>query len=132
MSAAVSLDRVFEALADPTRRQLLERLSLGPASVSQLAEPLPISLPAVVQHLKLLEGSGLVRSEKLGRVRTCHIEPSALKSVEQWISARRAGWERRFDRLGALFDEAGSNEAASPASTGEARSPSKRRGPRHR
>jgi DNA-binding transcriptional ArsR family regulator len=132
MSAVASLDRVFEALADPTRRQMLERLSLGPASVSQLAEPLPISLPAVVQHLKLLEGSGLVRSEKLGRVRTCHIEPAALKSVEQWISARRAGWERRFDRLGALLDEVGSNEPAASASRGEARPASRQRSSKHR
>ncbi len=127
MNTAASLDRVFEALADPTRRQLLERLSLGPASVSQLAEPLPISLPAVVQHLKLLEGSGLVRSEKLGRVRTCYIEPAALKSVEQWISARRVGWERRFDRLGALLDA-----VEPPLSGGGAQAPSRRRRPTRR
>jgi DNA-binding transcriptional ArsR family regulator len=99
------LDRVFHALADPTRRAMVERLSRGPASVSQLAQPLPISLPAVMQHLQILEASGLVRSIKAGRVRTCHIEPAALMSVEQWITQRRQGWERRFDRLGEILGE---------------------------
>jgi DNA-binding transcriptional ArsR family regulator len=94
------LDRVFQALADPTRREMVERLSRGPASVSQLAEPLPMSLPAVVQHLHVLEASGLVQSEKVGRVRTCRIEPGALRPVERWISERRTSWERRLDRLG--------------------------------
>jgi DNA-binding transcriptional ArsR family regulator len=99
------LDRVFHALADPNRRVIVERLSRGPASVSELARPLPMSLPAVVQHLHVLEASGLVRSEKIGRVRTCRIEPAALRPVEQWISARRTSWERRFDRLGEYLDE---------------------------
>jgi DNA-binding transcriptional ArsR family regulator len=94
------VDRVFHALADPTRRVMVERLSRGPASVSALAEPLAMSLPAVLQHLQVLEGSGLVRSEKSGRVRTCRLEPKALRTVEQWITERRAGWERRLDRLG--------------------------------
>jgi DNA-binding transcriptional ArsR family regulator len=94
------LDLTFQALADPTRRDMVERLSRGPASVSELAEPLTMSLPAVVQHLQVLEAGGLVRSEKVGRVRTCHIEPAALSSAQQWISDRRAHWERRLDRLG--------------------------------
>src|ERR671936_1230454 len=94
------VDRVFHALADPNRRGIVERLSLGPATVSELAQPLPMSLSAVVQHLKVLQVSGLVRSQKVGRVRTCRIEPAALRPVERWIGERRAGWGRRFDRLG--------------------------------
>src|SRR5215207_10774504 len=93
-------DRVFHALSDPSRRSIVERLSRGTASVSELARPLPMSLPAVVQHLHVLEASGLVRSEKFGRVRTCRVEPAALRPVEQWISARRLSWERRLERLG--------------------------------
>jgi DNA-binding transcriptional ArsR family regulator len=100
-----SLDLAFQALADPSRRVIVERLSRGPASVSQLAEPLPMSLPAVVQHLQVLEASGLVRSEKVGRVRTCRIEPAAMRPVEQWIAARRTSWERRLDRLGDYLAE---------------------------
>ena len=96
---------MFQALADPTRRMMVERLSRGPVSVSELARPLPMSLPAVVQHLQVLEASGLVRSEKIGRVRTCRIEPEALRTVEQWIAERRMTWERRFDRLGDLLAE---------------------------
>jgi DNA-binding transcriptional ArsR family regulator len=95
-----SLDRLFQALADPTRRAMVERLSRGPASVSALAQPLAMSLPAVMQHLHVLEASGLVRSDKVGRVRTCRIEPRALRTVEQWITARQASWGRRLDRLG--------------------------------
>jgi DNA-binding transcriptional ArsR family regulator len=94
------VDRVFHALADPSRRMIVERLSDGPASVSELARPLPMSLPAVTQHLQVLEDSGLVRSEKVGRVRTCRIEPRALRPLERWLSDRRATWERRLDRLG--------------------------------
>jgi DNA-binding transcriptional ArsR family regulator len=104
-AAREPLDRIFHALADPSRRLIVERLSRGPASVSELAQPLPMSLPAVVQHLQVLEGSGLVRSEKVGRVRTCRIEPVALRPVERWISARRASWERRLDRLGEYLAE---------------------------
>jgi DNA-binding transcriptional ArsR family regulator len=99
------VDRVFHALADPNRRLIVERLSLGPATVSELAQPLPMSLSAVVQHLQVLQGSGLVRSEKVGRVRTCRIEPAALRPVEQWIGARRSSWERRLDRLGEYLAE---------------------------
>ncbi|HVK25305.1 MAG TPA: metalloregulator ArsR/SmtB family transcription factor [Actinokineospora sp.] len=99
------LDLVFQALADPTRRGMVERLGRGPASVSELAKPLAMSLPAVVQHLAVLEASGLVKSEKVGRVRTCRIEPKALNMAEQWITERKASWERRFDRLGDLLAE---------------------------
>jgi DNA-binding transcriptional ArsR family regulator len=95
-----SLDRIFQALSDPGRRTMVERLSRGPASVTELAQPLGMSLPAVIQHLQVLEASGLIRSEKVGRVRTCRIEPGPLRSAEQWIARRRAVWERRFDRLG--------------------------------
>ncbi len=105
LHAAASLDLTFQALADPTRRAMVERLSRGPASVSMLAEPLAMTLSAVVQHLAVLEASGLVTSEKAGRVRTCRIEPRALDVAERWISERRASWERRFDRLDALLAE---------------------------
>lgn len=94
------LDLMFQALADPTRRLMVERLSRGPASVSELAKPFDMSLPAVVQHLQVLEQSGLVRSEKIGRVRTCTIDTAALNRAEQWINDRRLAWERRLDRLG--------------------------------
>lgn len=94
------LDRLFHALADPARRVIVERLSRGPASVSQLAQPLAMSLPAVMQHLQVLEASGLVRSGKSGRVRTCRIEPAALRTAGDWIARRRSIWEARLDRLG--------------------------------
>ena len=100
-----ALDLAFQALADPARRVMVERLSRGPASVSELAQPLAMSLPAVLQHLQVLEASGLVRSEKVGRVRTCRIEPKALRTAEQWISERRTIWERRLDRLGDYLAE---------------------------
>jgi DNA-binding transcriptional ArsR family regulator len=100
-----SIDRVFHALGDPTRRAILEKLSQGPISVSRLAEPLDITLAAVVQHLQVLEQSGLVQTEKVGRVRTCRIEPGGLSVVEQWIGERRSMWERRLDRLGDLLAE---------------------------
>jgi DNA-binding transcriptional ArsR family regulator len=99
------MDRVLHALADPSRRVIVERLSNGPASVTELARPLPMSLPAVIQHVQVLEASGLVRSEKVGRVRTCRMEPAALRPVERWIGARRSSWERRLDRLGEYLDE---------------------------
>jgi DNA-binding transcriptional ArsR family regulator len=103
--ATAAVETVFHALADPTRRAMLDRLILGPASVSELAAPLPMSLPAVVQHLHVLERSGLVHTEKVGRVRTCTVEPRALSSAERWISERRAAWEGRLDRLGAYLAE---------------------------
>ncbi len=91
---------MFQALADPSRRTMVERLSRGPASVSELAKPFAMSLPAVVQHLQVLEASGLIRSEKIGRVRTCHIEWAALQTAEEWMLERRKTWEHRLDRLG--------------------------------
>lgn len=100
LNQSADLDRVFQALADPGRRLMVERLSQGPASVSELARPLRISLAAVVQHVQVLEASGLVRSQKIGRTRTCRIDPAALRSAESWIAERRSLWERRLDRLG--------------------------------
>ena len=99
------INRVFHALGDPTRRAILEKLSGGPRSVSRLAEPLDITLAAVVQHLQVLEESGLVQTEKTGRVRTCRIEPAGLSVAEKWIADRRSMWERRLDRLGDLLAE---------------------------
>ena len=99
------LDKTFAALADPTRRALVERLVQGPATVSELARPLPMSLPAAMLHLKVLEESGLVTSQKVGRVRTCRIDPRMLSQAEQWVSERRQMWERNLDRLGAYLDE---------------------------
>jgi DNA-binding transcriptional ArsR family regulator len=105
LNQSAPLDRVFQALADPSRRLMVERLTRGPASVSELARPLDMSLAAVVQHVQVLEASGLVRSEKVGRVRTCAIEPTALRTAEQWISERRTRWEHRLDRLGGFLAE---------------------------
>jgi DNA-binding transcriptional ArsR family regulator len=99
------IDRVFHALGDPTRRAIMEKLSQGPMSVSRLAEPLAITLAAVVQHLQILEESSLVHTEKTGRVRTCRLEPAGLTVAEQWIRDRRSVWERRLDRLGHLLAE---------------------------
>ncbi|WP_372784423.1 ArsR/SmtB family transcription factor [Phenylobacterium sp.] len=99
-AAGADLDLMFQALADPTRRAMVERLGRGPTSVSDLAQPFAMSLPAVVQHLAVLEASGLVASEKVGRVRTCRMEPAAFSLAEQWINQRRTDWERRLDRLG--------------------------------
>src|SRR3954462_13594375 len=99
------LDKTFAALADPARRAIVERLVSGPASVSELARPLPMSLPAVMLHLKVLEDSGLVTSRKQGRVRTCRIDPMMLSQAEKWVSERRAMWERNLDRLGKFLDE---------------------------
>ena len=96
---------VFHALGDPTRRAMLERLSRGPVSVSQLAAPLAMSLAAVLQHLQVLEESGVVRTEKVGRVRTCSIAPQGLRLAERWINDRMSLWERRLDRLGAILAE---------------------------
>jgi len=99
------LDKTFAALADPTRRALVERLVQGPATVSELARPLPMSLPAAMLHLKVLEESGLVTSQKVGRVRTCRIDPKMLSQAEQWVADRRRMWERSLDRLGAWLDD---------------------------
>jgi DNA-binding transcriptional ArsR family regulator len=109
-----AVDLVFHALSDPTRRAIVDRLSQGPASVSELARPLRISLPAVVQHLHVLEASGVVASEKAGRVRTCRVQPTALTQAELWIAERRRAWERRLDRLGAFLAENADPETAAP------------------
>jgi DNA-binding transcriptional ArsR family regulator len=98
-------DVVFHALSDATRRHIVEQLGEGPATVSQLAAPLPMSLPAVVQHLQVLEASGLVETEKIGRVRTCRLVVKRLDTVQDWIDARRRTWERRLDRLGDYLAE---------------------------
>jgi DNA-binding transcriptional ArsR family regulator len=106
----VNIDRVFHALGDPTRRAILDRLSEGPLSVSRLATPLAITLTAVAQHLQVLEESGLVHTEKVGRVRTCQIETAGFSALEQWISNHRSMWERRLDRLGDLLVESDEGE----------------------
>jgi len=93
----------FQALGDPSRRAMVERLAIGPASVSELAKPLAMSLPAVMQHLAVLEQSGLVLSEKVGRVRTCRIDPNAISTAERWLNERRQQWEQRLDRLGVFL-----------------------------
>jgi DNA-binding transcriptional ArsR family regulator len=105
LNRRASINRVFHALGDPTRRAIVEKLSEGPISVSRLAVPLDMTLAAVIQHLQVLEKSGLVHTEKVGRVRTCRIEPSGLSVAEQWIEDRRSLWEKRFDRLGDLLTE---------------------------
>lgn len=99
-SHTVTVERVFHALGDPTRRAIVEQLSYGPVSVSQLAEPLDITLAAVVQHVKVLEKSGLVLTEKVGRVRTCRMETLGLEVAQDWLLERRSLWERRLDRFG--------------------------------
>jgi DNA-binding transcriptional ArsR family regulator len=104
------LDRAFHALADPARRSMLARLSRGPTSVSELARPLDMSLPAVLQHLRMLESSGLVRTEKRGRVRTCHLEAARLGAAEDWIADRRCEWESRLDRFESYLSTIGKAE----------------------
>lgn len=105
LNNVVDLDSVFHALADPGRRLMLERLGQGPASVSELGKSLPMSLAAVVQHVQILEASGLVRTQKLGRTRMCSLDPLPLGSAERWIAARRTFVERRLDRLGQYLAE---------------------------
>jgi len=115
LDQVADLDRIFHALADPGRRMMVERLSQGSASVSELGKPLAMSLAAVLQHVQLLEASGLVRSQKIGRTRTCSINPVALRSAEGWLSDRRDLWERRIDRLGDyLADASGGGPPADP------------------
>jgi DNA-binding transcriptional ArsR family regulator len=104
-SPKINVNRVFHALGDPTRRAMVEKLSEGPISVSRLAEPFDMTLTAVVQHLQVLEESGLVHTEKIGRVRTCRIETAGLSVLEEWIQDRRSLWEKRLDRLGDLLAE---------------------------
>ncbi|HEY9397647.1 MAG TPA: metalloregulator ArsR/SmtB family transcription factor [Burkholderiales bacterium] len=97
-----NLDRVFYALADPTRRAVLARLSAGPAAVTQLAEPFDMALPSFSQHLKVLENCGLIRSRKEGRVRTVELAPKPLQAAENWMVEQRGMWERRLDQLDAF------------------------------
>jgi DNA-binding transcriptional ArsR family regulator len=99
----IEIDRVFHALGDGTRRAMMERLSSGPMSVSRLAEPFEMTLAAVVQHLQILEEAGLVKTEKVGRVRSCRIDAAGLDAAQQWIGALRPEWEKRLDRLGEMF-----------------------------
>lgn len=110
LNQSTNLDLAFQALADPTRRGMLARLSRAPASVSELAAPLRMSLPAVMQHLQLLEASGLVRSAKKGRVRTCELQPAVLAAAEDWIAEQRAIWEAQADRLGSYVQELNEQE----------------------
>jgi DNA-binding transcriptional ArsR family regulator len=105
LNQTIDLDRTFQALADQSRRTMVERLTLGTASVSELAEPLSMSLAAVVQHVQVLEACGLVKTEKIGRTRMCRIEGAAMTAAEQWITDRRRGWEARLDRLGDILNE---------------------------
>ncbi len=98
------LDRTFHALADPSRRSIVVQLTTGPASVSALAAPLKMSLPAVIQHIEVLQKSGIVYSEKVGRVRTCRLEPAPMQAVEHWIAQHRQVWEGRLDRLGDVLN----------------------------
>ncbi|HEY3879395.1 MAG TPA: metalloregulator ArsR/SmtB family transcription factor [Trebonia sp.] len=118
-AAELDLDRVFHALADPGRRVMLERLGQGPASVSELGKPLSMSLAAIVQHVQILEASGLVRTQKLGRTRSCSLNPAVLRSAERWISERRTLVERRLDRLGEYLAET----AAEPDTAGADKRP---------
>jgi len=101
----INVEQVFHALGDPTRRTIVDRLRKGPLSVSRLAEPLNITLTAVVQHLQVLEDSGLVHTEKLGRVRTCRLYPAGFDALEQWVRDHRSTWERRLDKLSELLAE---------------------------
>jgi len=101
----IDIDRLFHALGDPTRRAMLDRLSSGPLSVSALAAPLGITLTAVMQHLQVLEECELAATEKLGRVRTCRIEPAGFDALEQWIRDHRTMWERKLDRLATFLEE---------------------------
>jgi DNA-binding transcriptional ArsR family regulator len=110
LDQTIDLDRTFQALADQSRRSMVERLTLGPASVSELGEPLAMSLAAVLQHVQVLESCGLVTTEKVGRTRTCRIDPAAMTAAEQWISDRRRSWEARLDRLGGLLREVTTTE----------------------
>jgi DNA-binding transcriptional ArsR family regulator len=109
------LDQIFHALADPTRRALVERLGDRPLAVGELAKPFALSLPAILQHLQILEASGLVKSEKIGRSRICRLEPAALEAVETWVAGRRSHLQRQFDRLGEYL-QATSDEDEQPGS----------------
>src|ERR1700722_19063298 len=113
LDQTIDLDRTFHALADKSRRTMVERLTLGPASVTELAGPLAISRAAVVQHVQVLEACGVVKTTKVGRTRMCRIEGAAMTAAEQWITDRRRAWETRLDRLGDLLDEEAITEETS-------------------
>jgi DNA-binding transcriptional ArsR family regulator len=110
LNETIDLDRTFQALADKSRRAMVERLTMGPASVSELAAPLAMTLAAVVQHVQVLESCGVVTTQKVGRTRMCRIEPAAMTAAEQWITDRRRGWEARLDRLGEVLNEVATDE----------------------
>ena len=110
LDQTIDLDRTFHALADKSRRSMVERLTLGPASVSELAQPLAMSLAAVVQHVQILEACGVVKTKKVGRTRMCRIDGEAMTTAEQWISDRRRGWEARLDRLDDVLNETATEE----------------------
>jgi DNA-binding transcriptional ArsR family regulator len=114
LDQTMDLDRTFQALADRSRRSMVERLTFGPASVSELARPLSMSLAAVVQHVQVLEACGVVKTEKIGRTRVCRIEPAAMTAVEQWITDRRRNWESRLDRLGDVLKEEAATTKGNP------------------
>src|SRR3984885_14419071 len=114
LNQTIDLDRTFQALADKSRRDMVERLTLGPASVTELAKPLTMSLAAVVQHVQVLEACGVVKTEKVGRTRMCRIAPAAMTAAEQWITDRRRGWEARLDRLGGVLNEGAAEEKPFP------------------
>jgi DNA-binding transcriptional ArsR family regulator len=129
LNQTADLDRVFQALADPGRRLMVERLSEGPASVSELGRPLAMSLAAVLQHVQVLEASGLVRSQKTGRTRTCSINPAGLRSAEQWMSERRTLVERRLDRLGDYLADTADQPDTPPAQPSPGRAPDRSHDP---
>jgi DNA-binding transcriptional ArsR family regulator len=106
------LDRTFAALADPTRREILERLSDGPASVSELAQPFGMSMPGVLKHVRILEQAHLVTTQKRGRIRQCRLDPAHLDDAEEWIQTYRRRWERRLDRLGNYLEQRKEGEAS--------------------
>jgi DNA-binding transcriptional ArsR family regulator len=110
----IDLDRTFRALADRSRRSMVERLTLGPASVTELAQPLAMSLAAVVQHVQVLEASGVVTTKKIGRKRICRIEPAAMTAAERWITDRRQGWESRLERLDDVLSEEAATSEENP------------------
>jgi DNA-binding transcriptional ArsR family regulator len=122
LNQSAALDKAFHALSDATRRAMLDRLSRGPATVSDLARPFATTLASIVQHIQVLEGSGLIQTAKVGRTRTCRVSKQAVAQVEDWLSARRRLWEDRFDRLGALL-QAAEPTPARPKSQKKTRSP---------
>jgi DNA-binding transcriptional ArsR family regulator len=114
LNQSAALDRAFHALSDPTRRALLDQLTQGPKTVSDLARPFDSTLASIVQHIQVLEGSGLIVTAKVGRTRTCRMSSEAIAGVEHWLAERRRIWEARFDRLGAMLE---ASEMPAPRTT---------------